>query len=63
MNKELTREHKDKLIRVYGRLNRPSSGVSTRAKNVTYNKQLLLDAIEELKEVMCDHGFKFEKDL
>lgn len=54
-------ERDNKLFRIYSRLNSPKSGASKKAENITYYKQHILDAIEELKEIMIDEGFKFEK--
>lgn len=54
-------ERKNKLVRIYGRLNSPRTGASKKAEYISYYKQNILDALEELKEIMKDEGFDFKQ--
>lgn len=54
MNKRQQRIQK--LIKIHSRLNTPIKGASDRASQITYNRDLIIDTMEVVQELLKEDG-------
>lgn len=50
------KERVQKLVKIYSRLNTPIKGASEKASQITYNRELIIDTMHIIQELLGDDG-------